>query len=411
MSVKWKKTRYPGVRFYEHTTRKHGVGKDRYFAIRYQRNGKRREEGLGWSSGGWTAEKAALELAALKKAHTIGEGACTLAEKRRREAKRQYEKEQEKAALEKEQITFDDIAQEFLKWGRTNKADHKNDRSRYHNHIKPAIGNVRLKDVSPLMLEKLKRTLYKKGLADKTVHHCLSLIRTIYSKARIWEGYTGKIPTESIIFPKIDNRRVKFLSHQQAEALLDRLKLVSNQVYAQAVLSLYCGLRFSEIAKLTWADVDLQNGVLQILDPKGESRQAYITEPVQEVFKQLHGEHSLKPQHFLFRSKNGKQQAHVSNTFYRAVADMGFNDGITDRRQRVCFHTLRHTFASWLALQGTSLYEIMELMGHKDIKMTTRYAHLLPNVKRTAVERMAEGFKDTKIASNVVNMKKAKTVS
>ena len=82
MGVEWKKTNFVGVRFYEHPTRKHGVQKDRYFAIRYQHEGKRREEGLGWTSEKMTAEKAALELAALKKAHTLGEGPASLEEKR-----------------------------------------------------------------------------------------------------------------------------------------------------------------------------------------------------------------------------------------------------------------------------------------------------------------------------------------
>ena len=78
MPVEWKKTKHQGVRYYEHKTRKHGVNLDRYFAIRYQVDGKRKEEGLGWTSDKWTAEKAALELAALKKARTLGEGLARL---------------------------------------------------------------------------------------------------------------------------------------------------------------------------------------------------------------------------------------------------------------------------------------------------------------------------------------------
>ncbi len=59
MGAKWRTTKYPGVRFREHATRRHGVVKDRYFSIRYQRDGRRQEKALGWASEGWTAEKAA----------------------------------------------------------------------------------------------------------------------------------------------------------------------------------------------------------------------------------------------------------------------------------------------------------------------------------------------------------------
>lgn len=83
MPVEWKGTKFQGVRFYENLTRKHGVKFDRYYAIRYQTKGKRIEEGLGWSSEGWTEEKAALKLAELKAAAKTGEGPARLAEKRK----------------------------------------------------------------------------------------------------------------------------------------------------------------------------------------------------------------------------------------------------------------------------------------------------------------------------------------
>jgi integrase len=60
-----------------------------------------------------------------------------------------------------------------------------------------------------------------------------------------------------------------------------------------------------------------------------------------------------------------------------------FNNGVTDRRQKITFHTLRHTFASWLAMQGTPLLTIKELLGHQSLAMTERYSHLSPGQKKT----------------------------
>ncbi len=173
----------------------------------------------------------------------------------------------------------------------------------------------------------------------------------------------------------------------------EALKKVSMQVHDQAQIALHCGLRFGEIAKLIWADVDLDNGIIQVKDAKSGDRQAYITEPVKDVLIRLNEQNSYKPSSLIFQSKNGKRQFHVSSTFYRKVKELGFNDEIIDRRQKVCFHSLRHSFASWLALDGTSLYEIMELMGHRDIKMTQRYAHLMPSIKKKAVNKLAENFR------------------
>lgn len=81
-TLPFKTSKYPGVRFREHPTRKHGVLPDRYFAIRYQVDRRRVEEGLGWASEGWTDKKALVEMEKLKTAAKTGEGPSSLREKR-----------------------------------------------------------------------------------------------------------------------------------------------------------------------------------------------------------------------------------------------------------------------------------------------------------------------------------------
>lgn len=80
MGAEWHSTGFKGVRYRKHPTRKHGVSYDKYFSIRYQRDGKRVEEGLGWASEKWTAEKAALTLAEIKNVWKTGKGLSTLKE-------------------------------------------------------------------------------------------------------------------------------------------------------------------------------------------------------------------------------------------------------------------------------------------------------------------------------------------
>ena len=106
---KWHKTPFPGVRYREHPTRKHGVQKDKYFAIYYRLNGSRKEEGLGWATQQWTAQKASIELSKLKENQTLGEGPQTLEEKRKiAEEKARIELENQIQA-EKDAITFSDL--------------------------------------------------------------------------------------------------------------------------------------------------------------------------------------------------------------------------------------------------------------------------------------------------------------
>ena len=105
VKTEWRSTPFRGVRYRKHKTRRYGVNFDQYFSIRYQADGKRIEEGIGWASEGWTAEAAALELAELKKAHRTGKGKSRLSE--RREAVR-VEKEQ----AERDALTFGEIFEE-----------------------------------------------------------------------------------------------------------------------------------------------------------------------------------------------------------------------------------------------------------------------------------------------------------
>ena len=382
----WLSTSYVGVRYREHPTRKFNGKPDRYYVIRYRRGNNLVGEGAGWNSDGVTGQKAHIMRAEIIQNIREGKQPQSLAEKRMLQEEKRRNEELKKLKEKKEAITFQMAADAYFEWGRSNKKDWKNDVSRYENHLLKELSALRLKDISSLRLEKLKSELQKKDLAPKTINHCLTLIRTIYRKASMWDLYSGQIPTNKLAFPKSDNRRLRFLSQDEAKKLLFELRNISPIVHDQALLSLHTGLRFGEIANLCWPDIDLENGIIQVRDPKsGESRQAYITPAIKDVFLNLN-RFKINSQIFVFADASGKKQPHVSNTFYRVVRKLKLNEAISDRRHKVCFHSLRHTFASWLAIRGTPLIVIKELMGHKSISMTERYSHLVPNMKRKAVE-------------------------
>jgi site-specific recombinase XerD len=78
----------------------------------------------------------------------------------------------------------------------------------------------------------------------------------------------------------------------------------------------------------------------------------------------------------VFPSSGGKPQKAVSRVFERTVKKLGFNAGLTDIRDKVVFHSLRHSFASWLVQNDQPLYVVAECLGHSSLSMTKRYSHL-----------------------------------
>ncbi len=370
---------FPGVRTKECIRNNK---KDVYFSIRYTRNGKQYEESIGYKSEGFTAAQAYEILSELKRDIKTGK-ALSLKEKAE-------QREQEKMANEAANMTFSELFEEYYQPHIQNK-DRKSTYDRevhlYKKWLKPILGGVKLNLISRISLIRLLQPMEKKRLSNRTKNYAIALTRQVFNFAIRNELFAGDNPAARFDeLKKEDNRRMKFLSDEELNNLLEELKKRSYSVYLMALISADSGLRAGEIFKLTWADVSLEEKMLFLRDTKnGKNRFAYMTDRVAEEFSKLkQGEGN----EFVFQSKAGGKIEHVSRTFERAVKALGLNDGITDRRQKVVFHSLRHTFASRLVQKRVSLYEVKELLGHSDIAMTQRYSHLANETLREAVSKL-----------------------
>jgi len=394
MPVKWMKTRYPGVRYYQHNTRKVGVKYDQYFVIRYQANGVRHEEGLGWTSEGWSAVKANAELSKLKEAARLGEGPQRLAEKRQAERVRREEEKKRQEAERKAAITFKDyFTKTYYPDAKLNKKKGSYEAEKYlfEGWIEPVIGDLPFTKILPLNIRAIKKRMADAGRSPATIKYAYAVISQVWNHARSDGLISRDCPTKdkTAKLDMINNKRVRFLTHEEAELLFADLQIASPQLHDIALLSLHCGLRAGEIFKLTWDCVDFRQGSILLKDTKSKhSRYAFMTSTVRAMLKRQEG----TKRGLVFKDRKGKQIVSVSNTFDRAVKRLSLNKGVVDRRDRVVFHTLRHTFASWHAMNGTDLYVLKELMGHSTIKMTERYAHLQEGALKKSVRNFEKSL-------------------
>ncbi len=411
MAVEWFKTPFPGVRFYKHKTRKHGVKFDQYYAIRYQKDGKRQEEGLGWATEGWSAERASEELARLKRAARIGEGPQRLRESREIEEVRRLEETRQQEADRLAAITFAEFFESayFPHAKAHKKPDSWGSEERlFRLWIAPVIGNFSFSKIAPFHLDKIKANMragHRKNTAPKkskprsltpaSINHALAVIRQIWNFARREGIVVGDWPGRDVKKLKMNNERTRFLSRAEGDCLLIELKRTSSQLHDIALISLHCGLRAGEIFVLTWDCIDFERETLLLVDTKnGKTRTAFMSPVVKVMLQRKKSE--TEDSRLIFRDRRGKQIVEVSAAFARVVARLGLNNGIEDPRRQVCFHTLRHTYASWLVEAGVDLYTVKELLGHKTLAMTARYSHLGENSLRLATRTLAATLEEGK---------------
>ena len=381
-----KPTSLPGVRYREHSTRKHGLKPDRYYFIRYKIKGVLKEEGVGWSSEGITAESAYALRATIRDNAKKGSGppsfsAIKTDAHEKREADRLVKEEEARrniafgAFFEAEYFP----AAELYKRPGSLVAE----RNLFKKWLKPILGAVPLIAIKTSHLETIMGNMLKEGKSPATIKYAIAVVSQVWNYAKDRSLVEHESPTRKIKKPKVDNKRVRFLTEDEARELLDALMERSPTVRDMTAFGIFCGARAGEIYTLRWCDIDTEGGTVFLRQTKnGISRHVYLTQEIREILErrykgQARGE-------LIFPSTKGGEITRISNTFEHVVKDLGLNDGITDIRQKVVFHTTRHTFASWLVQRGVPLYTVAKLTGHSELRMVERYAHLAPDGVREA---------------------------
>jgi len=377
---------FPGVRKRECVSQ---GKKDIYFSIRYTVNGKQYEEPIGFKSLGWTAEKAYHILGDLKQRIKAGT-AFSLKEIAQQQQKKNNELLERNKRNCIQSKTFREIFSLcYMPYCQIYHKKSTNDRELvlFKKWLEPYFGSLPLEKISRNSLIRVQNIMADQQLSVRSQNYAIALMRQVFNFAKKENLYFGlENPASKIKCKKEDNRRIRYLTAEELEALFTELKKRSYEVYLMALISADCGLRAGEIFNLTWADVNLNQKEFTLKDTKNKkNRFAFMTDRVFEEVSKLPNKETN--QH-LFPSRNGKKIEHVSRTYERAVKKLGLNQGITDRRQKVVFHTLRHTYASRLVEKGNSIFVVKELLGHSDISMTLRYSHLSNNSLRKAVRTL-----------------------
>ena len=301
-----------------------------------------------------------------------------------------------KVVQKKAKILFEDLFEDYLEWAKANKKTWKhNDELVYKKHLvylaKKDPRTLKPKDFEELKQKKLTEINVSTGkpLAPKTVQHILGTARHIFNHAiknELIKNLTNPIAAGRVRMPKVENQKIGFFTKDQAKQLLDILEKRENKrLYQLTTLLLFTGARFSEVVRLTWADINFNTNMIYFASSKdGNDRYIKMTNRVLEVIKTLYTE---KVSNLIIPTTNGNKYEKMPKEWQIEVDKLiAGNDKA--QKDRLTTHSLRHTHASWLAQSGVDILHIKEQLGHKKIETTMRYSHLIDNRRHEATEKL-----------------------
>lgn len=384
----------------------------RYYRLRSTVNGKSYTDGIGSRTEDEVREIKSI----LDRNRKIGRGPQSYEEMIQTDvqAKREEAKERELEKLN----SIKALSEKYLADRETNDsfslADFKALRSRHTKWIQPHLGNVLFSELNSEIIEDFVKFLESNSLSARSIKGILSQLKLLWAyaiKKKIVKDPQKPFPGTFVEKPALNNKRMAFLSWEQAQELLEYFNNDEHKdIHDYCVLTLYTGMRPSEIHRLTWNAID--TGLI-FKTKNGKQRYVFFQHPViQAMLDSRRAMYPNRQPHDLVfprnkPDKNGRMDTprnEIPDSFDYAVAKLGFYKPIPapdnetprektlrrqeNRNKKIVFYSLRHTFASWLVQQGTPLYIVRDAMGHSSQEITERYAHLSPTHIQQAVSQL-----------------------
>lgn len=249
----------------------------------------------------------------------------------------------------------------------SHKRSAKKDEQLYRLHLAPVFKDMPLNEISRRGVEVFHRAFLKKQ-SPASADHCIKLMRHALNLAVQWELIEKNVLKGIKLF-MVDNQVENYLDEEQLERLLHVLRTDRNRTVCLILMFLLStGARLNEGLTATWKNINVERGVWKVdasLSKSKRSRSIPLNDSARWVLEQLESQGQSQ---YLFPSPvTGKPYTAITRAWYRLRKKAGVS---------IRIHDLRHSFASFLVSRGRSLFEVQQILGHSDPKVTMRYAHL-----------------------------------
>lgn len=284
--------------------------------------------------------------------------------------------------------TINDLAKLYFEDKDLEVKQNKRQKAKYELHIKEVFGDMNIKSLTRKDVIDFREELSKKDKANQTINCIVILLNAIINYAIKEKAMNFTNPCFGLRKLKADNTRDRFLDTYEIQLLLEEVK-EQPTLYMFVNLALNTGGRLETILNIQKKNINLMNKSILLKDIKNDSTYTgFISEKFMN-YLQKEIRH-LGINDYVVGRRETKYPTTSLQRKLKAILDKNFNKGleVRDSKNRVVIHTLRHTFASHLAINGTPIFVVQKLMNHSKIDMTLRYAKLMPNSGKEFIDEL-----------------------
>ena len=277
--------------------------------------------------------------------------------------------------------TLEELIERYIRDVLPTKPKSMNAQGRQLRWWKNELGYLSLADISPSLLAETRDKLHQGRQPATVVRYMAALSHAFTVATNEWEWLDDN-PMRKVRKPKEPRGRVRFLSDEERVRLLNACKASDcKQLYPVVVLAISTGMRQMEIMGLSWADVDLNRGYIILHETKNDERRSVpLVGHAKELLQEMDKVRRIDTDLLFFSETKPVAPVFIRTPWGKALKEAGIED--------FKFHDLRHTAASYLAMNGASLAEIADILGHKTLQMVKRYAHLSEQHTSKVLESM-----------------------
>lgn len=330
------------------------------FRIRFRHKARKRLQSLGDASNLSLLDARRMAIDALEQAKRLSSTKCDVSTTH--------------LSVVRKLITIAEfLNQKYLPFVHSYKRSYKSDVSMIQVHLEPLVGHLVMARTSVQDISGFIELMKQKQLAPGTINRALVLLRYAFKLANRWSVPGVSLDAwNGISYLKNDNRIERYLTAEESSHLLKAMRASKNEQLPMIVAFLiYTGARKCEVLDAKWADINWVHKSWKIsINKSNKIRHIPLSDGAVETLMAVKAKSDLASQNdYIFANPHtGKP----FRSFFYSWDAARQRAGMPELR----VHDLRHSFASFLVNAGRSLYEVQELLGHADVKTTSRYAHL-----------------------------------